>query len=192
MHNLCHFEYSEATPKSTIIREANAYVQAQTFEEGGSGIDGIRFLSPICESREEAEAYLKANDTHWYDQLAVHFKKYPRVERDATKKISELQKRLSAGNARLEKIVDESRVQNRTSAMIGCPKCKSSLSRTYLRGQICPLCHADLRSKTNLDRIKAAEANVADLQRQIKAETTAEAQKKKPAIYWLVKIEYHT
>ena len=54
----------------------------------------------------------------------------------------------------------------------------------------CPLCRADLRSKTTLEKIKWYEDKIADYRKRIEAEKMK--QKKNAKVKWLVKYEFHT
>ena len=72
---------------------------------------------------------------------------------------------------------------------IGCKKCGSSLSKDFLRGDSCPLCRADLRSKTTLDRISAYQKRLEDIQKKIESEK--KKQWEKASLKWMVRFEYH-
>ena len=190
-HNVMHSVYPEAVNKAKVQKEWDEYAAHEDWQEGCSGLpNSIRWLNAICESESKAYEYIEANDRGWYDQLAVRFKEYPRAK--PTKEIEELKRRLKEGHERLDRTIEQSKIQHRTSAKIGCPKCESQLALKYLRGQSCPLCGEGLRSPTNLDRINKAKQNIADLNKKLQEAEEKEARKLKPSIKWLVKIEYHT
>lgn len=55
----------------------------------------------------------------------------------------------------------------RTSEFIGCPKCGSKLKRIYLKSTYCPLCKADLRSKTVQDALQRYKTRINELKKKI-------------------------
>ena len=82
------------------------------------------------------------------------------------------------------------------SEFLGCKNCGSRLAVKYLRGNQCPLCRADLRPKTTLDRLRTMEENIVELIKQVddlsRAENAKAAERaKKCETFWLVRIEYH-
>ena len=190
-HNIHHVTYPENVNKADVQYEWDEYAIHEDWQEGCSGLgQNIRWLTPICNDEGDAYAFIEKNDRGWYDQLAVRYKEYPKAK--PTREIEDLKRRLKEGRERLDKTVEQSKIQHRTSAKIGCPKCESSLALKYLRGQTCPLCGEDLRSPTNLDRITKAKQNISDIEKKLKDAEEKESRKLKPEIRWLVKIEYHT
>lgn len=189
--NIHHASYPQNVNKAKVQAEWDEYARMEDWQEGCSGLDGdIRWIDHICDDEGDAYAYLEKHDRGWYDQLAVKYKYYPKAK--PTKETGDLKRRLKEGRERITKINEQAAIQNRTSSKIGCPKCESQLALKYLRGQTCPVCGADLRSPTNLDRLNKARQNVRDLEQKLKDAEEKEARKLKPEIRWLVKIEYHT
>ena len=79
---------------------------------------------------------------------------------------------------------------NAKSEYIGCKNCGSKIARKYLRRNFCPVCDADLRPETTLNRIAALRTKAEKSSDALKAELTKQALKAKN-VRWLVKIEFH-
>ena len=77
---------------------------------------------------------------------------------------------------------------------VGCQECGSKLKRTLLRSESCPLCRAELRSKTTMETLARYDNNICELNERIQEERLKIEKKNiaKAKIKWLVKIEYHT
>ena len=186
MHNIEHYNYPEKVNKKEVQAELNDYVSHETWQEGGGGIDPIRWNDYVCSSYKEAEEWIKKHDKGWYDQVAV---KYYSPIKTKTAKVDELE----------VKILDSYRIyternnacypKTRTSEFIGCSKCKSRLATKYLSGNFCPVCHADLRPESTLKSIIAAENK---WKNAVKMREEYIDKHSKKEIRWLVKIEYHT
>lgn len=190
-HNIEYFDYDiSKNPKDIEANLAN-YVQHETWQEGGS-MSPIRWLkqSPLPD-RNAAEQFIKRHDKRWYDCLAVRYK-----EPVMTQAIRDAQKAEAAAWKKYNDLGNEIYVTTLTSEFISCKVCKSKLNRKMLAipqsgipKNVCPVCHAELRPKSTLERIdrakKAAE--------KASEHTNEVARKsKKQNVRWLVKIEYHT
>lgn len=189
MHNIEYFDYPENIKRDYVFSELSNYVAHEDWQEGCTGLyRPIRWLEgTVCEDYEAAKKFLERNDRRDYDNLAVRFKWYKYS--GGSKAVTELEKRIRAQRDAIEKLNKDISIQNRTSSFIGCPKCGSSLARTLLHGENCPLCREDLRSKTNLTRLSNARQKLADIEKKRDEQIRKE---NKPEIRWLVKIEYHT
>lgn len=73
---------------------------------------------------------------------------------------------------------------------IGCKNCGSKIARKYLRRNFCPVCNADLRPETTLNRIAALKEKADKSSDTLKAELTKQAMKAKN-VRWKIKIEFH-
>lgn len=190
-HNIEYYDYPETDGKKEIEAELASYVQHETWQEGGS-MSPIRWLkqSPLPD-RDAAEQFIKRHDKGWYDCLAVRYK-----EPVMTQAIRAAQKAEAAAWKKWRDLDNEVYVTTLTSEFISCKACKSRLNRKMLAipkigilGNACPVCHAELRPKSTLERIdrakKAAE--------KASEHTNEVARKnKKQNVRWLVKVEYHT
>lgn len=82
-HNV-HYDTCNDTEKAMKSCEAywNDYAAHEDWQEGCCGLSKpIRWVNkPICENYEEAERYIGEHDCGGYDQLAVRFYDYGKVE----------------------------------------------------------------------------------------------------------------
>lgn len=189
-HEIRYLDFRENASKTVIESEANKI--AKRDGDYHSGLNSpIRWIDRVCANREEAVEYIKSHDTGWYDQLAVKFREYPKLE--PSKTLVALRTRLD--NEKSKKIAYEKAhsVSSFKAEFVGCPKCGSKLKRELLKSESCPLCREELRSKTTMETLARYESNIRDLNKQINAEERKLEEKniKKSAIKWLVKIEYH-
>lgn len=190
-HHIEYFDYDiSKNPKDIEANLAN-YVQHETWQEGGS-MSPIRWLkqSPLPD-RNAAEQFIKRHDKRWYDCLAVRYK-----EPVMTQAIRDAQKAEAAAWKKYNDLGNEIYVTTLTSEFISCKVCKSKLNRKMLAipkigipKNVCPVCHAELRPKSTLERIDRAK-----MAAEKASEHTNEVARKskKQKVRWLVKIEYHT
>ena len=189
MHNIEHYTYDLNCDKKKVQREMDHRAAMEDYGEGCTGLDKpIRWIDVTLDDYDKAIKYIEDHDRGWYDQLAVKFKHYPRPSKQS-KTVAGLVERYEAARSSKEKIAKDGSIKNRTSEFIGCPKCGSKLKATFLHGEFCPLCRADLRSPTTLDRLNKAQARIDEAQKKLEDQRRKES---KPVIQWLVKIEYHT
>lgn len=192
-HNIRHSVYPEDVNQKAVEAEWNERVRHICWEEGSGGlVKPIRWIDHICKNQEEAEEYIKSHDRGSYDQLAVKFREYPSQE--PSKTLLTLRKRREAEQKKYSAYAKAHSVSSFKAEYIGCPVCGSKLKRELLRSEGCPLCRAELRSKTTIETLKRYSENVCELDKQIRIEERKQQEKivKKSKIMWLVKIEYHT
>lgn len=185
-HNIEYYDYKENTDKKKIQADLDTYVEHCTWQEGGSGTGGIRWVDHICKDYDEAQKWIEQHDKGWYDCLAV---KYYSPLSEKTKKIEELNARIQETYKTYTMRDSTIYVKTRTSEFIGCSNCKSKLASKFLRTNFCPVCRADLRPETILKSIEAAKVKWQNAQ-QAKKDYVDKHSKKE--VRWLVKIEYHT
>lgn len=192
-HNIHHAVYDENVNKKSVQAYWDNYVRHEDWQEGASGLPNpIRWIDHVCANREDAEAYIEGHDSGWYDQLAVKFREYPKVE--PTKTLTALEGRRKAEAEKYTAYAKAHSVSTFKAEYIGCPNCGSKLKRELLKGESCPLCRAELRSKTTIETLDRYSKNIVALDRRIRAEEKKLEEKnvKKSEIKWLVKVEYHT
>jgi ssDNA-binding Zn-finger/Zn-ribbon topoisomerase 1 len=143
---------------------------------------------PPYETEEKAREAIKMLDRGWYDDHAVRFFDYSKVEKN--KKMAQYEEKISALRIAQREYQEEHSVHRFQAKYIGCPNCGSRLSKEHFRGERCPLCRADLRSKTTLDKLKWYEDKIKELCQKIEAEKIK--QKSKAVVKWLIKYEYHS
>ena len=191
-HEIKYLEYDEPINKKAIEADINSYVRKACWEEGGSGLcSPIRWIDHTCLNREEARQYIDAHDNDRYDQLAVKFRRYEKIE--PSKTLLLLKERLKKEQDKKIEYAKNHSVSTFKAEFVGCPECGYKLKRTLLKSESCPLCRAELRGKTTIETLARYEANIRDLQKQINAEERKLEEKnlKKSKIAWLIKIEYH-
>lgn len=191
-HEVKYLTYEENVNKKQVQAYWDSYVAKECWQEGASGLNGsIRWIDHICANCEEAEQYIQEKDKGWYDQLAVKFRVYEKIE--PTKALLTLKERLEKERTKKAEYAQAHSISSFKADYIGCPECGSKLRKTLVKGENCPLCRAELRGKTTIDTLARYEANIRDLLKQIKEEERKLEEKnlKKSKIMWLVKIEYH-
>ena len=185
-----HFVFDVNKNKKVIEAEMN---QRAIFEGDyhKSLNQDIRWIDHICEDEDEARTYVESHDKGWYDQLAVKFRDYPKLE--PTKTLLNLKERVKREKEKKENYMKMHSISTFKIEFIGCSGCGSKLKRKLLHGERCPLCSTDLRGKTTIDTIQRYNDNIEKLKKQIKEEEKKIQRKniKKAKIKWLVKIEYH-
>jgi len=189
-HEIRHLVYGEHTSK--VIIEADANDLSRQDGDYHHGLDRpIRWFDHVCANREDAEEYIESHDNGWYDNLAVKFREYPKLE--PSKTMLALKTRLDNEKSKKSAYEKAHSVSSFKAEFVGCPKCGSKLKRELLKSESCPLCREELRSKTTMETLARYESNIRDLNKQIKAEERKMEEKsiKKSVIKWLVKIEYH-
>lgn len=186
-HEIKHYEYSEKTSKKAIEEELKTFVRMTCIQEGGQ-LGRIQwFDNTICDSLSAAEEFLEVKDKPGdYRNLAVRF----RVPAPGNKKIDELRGKAAIARGAYNQADRVVATASMKSAFVACKSCGSKLNREKLRSNFCPVCRADMRSKTELARINRL------LQKALKTEEELEmaekAAAKRGTVKWLVKIEYHT
>ncbi len=185
-HNICHMTADEKCDRRKIM---NAIIERAM--DDGDGYNGPMHWHdevPPLKNCDEAEKWIEAHDTGWYDDHAVRFYDYTSAE--ITPKIKELQNKHAAIILKIGEYEKQHSVKNLKAAFIGCPECGSKLAKDRLHSEFCPLCRTDLRSKTTLDTLAGYRQKQSDLWGKIKAEK--EKQKSKAKVKWLIKYEYHS
>lgn len=191
-HQVWHLVYDENVDKKAVQSEGDEKARAAGRGEGSSGLlRSIRWLDHVCADREEAEKYIESHDSGWYDQLAVRFREYQRLE--PSKAMTSLKMRLVAEMDKKTAYEKAHSVSTFKAEFIGCPKCGSRLKRTLLKREYCPLCGTELRSQTTMDTLRRYEKNIRNLEKKIEEEERNIQMKNvdKSKVKWLVKIEYH-
>ena len=189
-HAVEYYEFNESTNQKTIEREMNEI--AADYGDYHHGLNSpIRWIDHICTDRDKAHEYIVSHDKGFYDQLAVKFREYPKCE--PTKALLNLEERMQKERDKRDTYEKVHSIAAFKVEYIGCSNCGSKLKRTLLRGNMCPLCGTELRSKTTMETIQRYNDNIKKIAQQIKEEERKINKKneKNSKIKWLVKIEYH-
>lgn len=189
--------FKETESKKNIQAECDEWgnYNCDPQERGGcfGGLQSpINFTSLVFEDRDAAEEYL--NKTFGkYRQTAVRFKKYPGIEpsaemKDLERRIGEYQKRIAE--------LDKPHYAGVKQATVKCKTCGSSLATAFCGSSYrnyCPVCRADLRPASTLEKREKYSETLKDLSARLKkAERENERKSKKaPEMYWAVACEVH-
>ena len=184
MHNIIFSELPEKmTPK-----ELSAWVTKEVSHSGDRyGTEKVTVLTnSVLESYDEAYDYICKYDKGYYGGFAVKYKKFSLSETTKSKELRERRKALNEARSEYEK---KNSIQNKQAQFIGCSACGSKLSRIKLGSRnCCPVCGADLRCKSVLEKLDNYTVRIKELRKREK-----EAMKKHPeGVNWLVKWEYHS
>lgn len=194
----------------TFEKDATKYdILAEIYERAlaGDGYDDTQMhwhRDKTYDSYESAMAAIDDMDRGDYDDHAVLFLEYPDDEVEAPNK-TEVQAResLAAAKEALSRYVDAHHVYRRKSEFIGCMACGSKLARTHLgpnqrhRLDICPVCGADLRPPSTLERERALKERVSRAEQKVRTlerrryERWHKQCKNRAKTMWLVKYEFH-
>lgn len=189
-HNIKYFVYSENANRESVKRELDSYVAHEDWQEGCSGLyNDIRWLDnePICKDEDDVTVKLNRLDRGNYDNLALRF--YQAQPMKDSKTYKALQEKARAALEAFRKKDNVRYAETVTADFVGCKGCGSRLSRVHIRTNRCPLCGADLRSKTMRNAVDAAEAKWRKAQQAAEDYVKQHAKKR---VVWMVKIEYHT
>ena len=191
-HEIKYLTFDVTTPKSQIDAEIQHYVRCRTIEEGGHGlISPIRWRDDtVYESYDIAYEQIQSMD-RTYDQIAVKYREYPRVEPSAA--IVALEERLKKVTQDRADYATKHSVSTFKAEFVGCSECGSRLKKTLLRSEKCPLCGTDLRGNTTLENLKRYNERLEEIRKKIQDERMKQRAKlvKQSKIKWLIKIEYH-
>lgn len=201
-HEVRYEIYDENVDKREVQAYWDDYASHEDWQEGCSGLaKKIRWIDYVCDTEEEAEAYIEQHDKGWYDQLAVKFRDTSSIPKNSATK-DKLVKQIASYKAKKDEYDKSHSIANQKAVFISCPYCKSKLAKDYLisnRSRIklegCPVCNAnDIRATYILKQLKAFQDRIDEWQKKLKEEENRLAKKvaHKAKVKWLVKIEYHT
>jgi hypothetical protein len=192
MHCIHNFVVDEKVARDTVLAQASSYADDEGDHKGQ--IHNIRwFDKTICDNEESAEEFIHNHDNGWYDNLAVRFYSYPRMKK--SKRLETLEERLATLHSRLRTMENTNYTDTLTSTeFVGCKCCGSKIATKYLKGNRCPICGADMRPKTTLDRLSALKERIENTKAEIHEEKVSlqKKQRKNAVVKWLVKIEFHS
>lgn len=165
------------------------------YERGGfhGGLPSeVKFTDRLFDNYDAAYEYLEGT-TGSYREIAVKYLEYPpmkpsKAAEDLDRRITEYHKRINALDAPHYKGVKQ--------ATVKCKHCGSSLATKFCGDtyrNTCPVCRADLRPQSVLDKIDSYTATVKDLKKKLKAEVDKQNMKnrKSAKVRWMVCCEVH-
>lgn len=193
-HAIEIFDYPETTNVSRMQMDADQFCQdnCDPWEHGGSreGVTArrvqLRHGAGIFPDFEAAADYLYSNERPDYETWAVRF----RGEGAPTKRTRDAEARVERLRAEYEALLRSTLPARRKSALIGCAACGSKLSREHLgERDRCPVCHAPLRSKSDLDRIAAKSGAVRRAVRALRESRVKDGER--APVRWAMIAEVH-
>lgn len=184
-HQIHYMTCEENVNRTKVLND----IQDRARRDGDGYSSYVRWhdnVSP-CDSYEDAKKFIDDRDRGDYDDHAVRYYDYSQLPETAKEKkfkdqIQELR------IAKAEWIRSHS-VKTQKAQYIGCPTCGSKLNKDRLRGESCPLCNTDLRSRYILEKIEWYDHKINLCYDAIAEER--KKQKKKARVMWLVKYEFH-
>lgn len=188
-HEIKYFTYPYKCNKVQVQNELADWVRRKCWEEGGGMNGSIRWIDrETYNSYNAACEAISSLERGSYDQLAVPYRELPVGV--TSKKIDTLKAKISDAYRQLNALEREIAVKSFKAQLVTCKKCGSKLNKDYIKTNYCPLCRADMRSETVLNKINSVRKKWQDLQAELRKEEEALAAKK-GELKWLVKVEYH-
>lgn len=198
MSHACQILTFETDDKCKIQRECDEWgsYNCDPYERGGFGGGlgfNVQFTSLVFNDYEEAEHYLEGTFGD-YRQKAVRYYKYPK--RTKTSVEQRLEEKVGKTIKTLRELEDKPHYKGVKTKYITCAKCGSKLATDYCGKtwyNTCPVCRADVRPATVLERRDSLKKTLSDAQRDLKAETKKadEKNKSKAKLCWAVACEVH-
>ena len=193
MHNIFYEVYKDSEVKTEAARKKvqrkwDAQAARDDYQEGCHGLPGsIKWRDDVApfDSEEKAQERIEfLSNNNFYYQCAFRF---TQVEKNAT--LEKMEKRLAELKAEVEQDKTNLYYSPETvkAKYITCKHCGSKLSVAFLKQNDCPLCHEDLRPATIKNRAEKKMEKLKKLAKEVKEYSDSHK-----AIYWLVKVEYHT
>ena len=161
-------------------------------QDGYSGdwqsVDDVICIDKVFDNFEDAYGYCNGNAEKWGPAIAVRYYKTSKSAKKS-KTLIKLEDRLEnlyeSGSDLYKKSVED--IRGAKSKNIGCKECGSSLSRPYLKNEICPMCKTSLFSETIKGRISRQKEKIKELEESIKTEKEKIEQKNRTdETVWLV------
>lgn len=124
-------------------------------------------MSEIFDSYDEAENYIEDHIGDWYRKrnVVVHYR-----DLQSSKKLSDLKTRREKELEKMQAYENAYGISSFSAKFVGCAECGSKLSKEHLRGNRCPVCGTDLRSKTTLDTLKRYQTKIRELAKAAREE----------------------
>jgi hypothetical protein len=190
MNNIQYYDY----PEKILFKQVYADLDKQIAKEGHGHLSEIRWLKGIDfrPSRNDAIAFLKEYNKGNCGCLAVKYIEVPSgVSTDAYAKCLDRYQRASKKLMDLKK---ENFISDMHSEYFECRNCGSKINRevflsNHPDSKRCPVCSADLRPASQLERIQNERKALDDLYDQMTKEKRR-IMKCNPTIRWLVRIEF--
>lgn len=190
-HIICHKVLERDVDKAEVLDEIREEVLHEDWQEGGRYHGNLRWHEDTVyvgiDKAEEAIDRLTGREA--YVDCAVLFRDVEAVP--ATAKVRSIDARIARVQAAMQSFESAHSIHARKSRTVSCPRCESRIAVGYMRGRSerCPVCGADLRAKSTIERLAEFERRLRDLERERAVELKKGAGK--APVRWLLKYEYH-
>ncbi len=149
------------------IRETSQRYQEQVSEDSYYDyieIGPVKALKKHFDFVKDAEDYVVQ---HAYDNEVTAVCSY---NQRVSSKYASLCKRLEEEKKKLADYETKHSIASFKAKTIGCPRCESKLTISYLRSNNCPVCGKELRSPTTINTIDGYLEKIRTLEKDIKCE----------------------
>ena len=182
-HEIMHLTFDSSKSKRSIVDYCDQIVE----EDGdGGSLGGIRFIDHLLfDSYEEAEEYIRKNDSGWYDNIGVRY----RIPKK-TKHLQGLEEKKSKAENKYYSVSSDIKYKIILQDTVRCRHCKTNIPGRKLFTTTCPHCKGDLRTNAEIERIKKLKEKAKLYAEQYKEEYER-LKFVSDEFEWLVKIEYH-
>lgn len=113
-------------------------------------------------SREEAEAIIEEQG----GSCAVRFKHVALDQLEPTVTMGQITDRIRRMREQRDKFEAEHSIHELSAKLVTCTNCESKIAKSYVEGEMCPVCGNDLRSPYIPAQIATYEEKIAELQRE--------------------------
>lgn len=155
-----------------LYKEATKRIDKEFTERENCGNIDYYDIAPLSNSykhfktKNEAENYLYEMDS-WDNSFFATY------DLKRSSKYINLRKRLDAETKKLEDYEKEHSCSSFKAALITCSCCNSKINKKYIEKDICPVCGADLRSKTTIETVERYRKNIKQLTKELLDEEKA-------------------
>lgn len=186
-----YYDYPESVDKETIMREIDDSLENERGRYDPV-FQGYVFsnMEPF-EDRDKALEYLYSDaGGKYYRNKNFGVRYYSREDKKKTKKMQDLERRISETEGKMAKYIAEHSVSTFKAEFIGCPECKSKIAKRFIPStNKCPLCGADLRSETTIKILNGYKQKIKELNKLL--ETEIKKNQKKGEVYWLISAQLY-
>lgn len=196
-HTKGFFDFSLDVNREAIVSRIsdwsykNGDLEERGFPNKETFVEEIVFMNKTFNTRDEALDYTEKKTDR--SAIAVKYKEYPPFKPTAAmnsllKRIKEYRERIAA--------LGKPHYAGVKQATIKCKCCGASLPTAYCGKSYfnqCPVCRAELRPQSTLDKLKTYEDTLKDLNRRYDEEVVKQNKKNasKAKIKWLVCCDVH-
>ncbi|MBO7732357.1 MAG: hypothetical protein J6S67_07385 [Methanobrevibacter sp.] len=183
-HEIICWDYPKTTKITDICADAREY--ASRYSDSGGLYESITDLSyKIFPSYEEAKNFCYSQKSYWNGIVS-----YRQGDYSKSKQWVALHEEIIMLREKYNHLQDQPHFTELTSQFVGCTECGSKINRVKLgRRNVCPVCCADLRPKTVLNKLDKIKKDIDKVKEDLvklekKLDETGE-------IRLLIKFEFH-